>query len=71
MQELAKKMHMNTEIKRAVFQAIMGAEDYMQAFENCIKLNLKKEQEREIIKVLLHCCLKEKTSFNKFYALLA
>jgi len=34
---------MNTEIKKAVFQAIMGADDYLQAFENCIRLNLKKE----------------------------
>lgn len=69
--EIAKKQHMNTDIKKAVFQGIVGADDYIQAFENCIRLNLKKEQEREIIKVLLHCCLSEKSGFNKFYALLA
>ncbi|CDW86880.1 nucleolar mif4g domain-containing protein 1 [Stylonychia lemnae] len=69
--ELAKTQHMNTDIKKAVFQAIVGAEDYIQAFENCTRLNLKKQQEREIIKVLLHCCVNEKGVFNKFYALLA
>lgn len=69
--ELAKKQHMNTDIKKAVFQAIVGAEDYIQAFENCTRLNLKKQQEREIIKVLVHCCVNEKGVFNKFYALLA
>ncbi len=62
---------MNTDIKKAVFQAIIGADDYVQAFENCVRLNLKKEQEREIVKVLMHCCISEKSGFNKFYALLA
>ena len=62
---------MNTDIKKAVFQAIVGADDYVQAFENCVRLNLKKEQEREIVKVLLHCCVSEKGPFNKFYAFLA
>ena len=62
---------MNTDIKKAVFQAIVGAEDYLQAFENVTRLNLKKQQEREIIKVIVQCCINEKKVFNKFYALLA
>ena len=62
---------MNTDIKKAVFQAIVSAEDYVQAFENLTRLNLKKQQEREIIKVLVHCCVQEKNLFNKFYGLLA
>ena len=49
----------------------MGAEDYLQAFENVTRLNLRKQQEREIVKVLVHCCVNEKKVFNKFYALLA
>lgn len=53
----AKNQHMTTDVKKAVFHAIMGAEDYLQAFENCERLSLKKEQQREAIKVLMHCCL--------------
>ena len=62
---------MTTDIKKAVFQAIVGAEDYLQAFENCQRLNLKKQQQREIIKVLTHCCINERKMFNPYYALLA
>ena len=35
-----------------------------------MRLNLKKTQQREIIRVLMHCCIKEK-NFNQFYSLLA
>lgn len=62
---------MNTDVKKAVFQAIVSAEDYVQAFENVTRLGLKKQQEREIVKVLIHCCVNEKKMFNKFYGLLA
>jgi nucleolar MIF4G domain-containing protein 1 len=62
---------MNTDVKKAVFQAIVSAEDYVQAFENVTRLGLKKQQEREIVKVLIHCCVNEKKLFNKFYGLLA
>lgn len=67
--EIAKKHHMVTDVKKAVFQAIVQSEDYLQAFEQLNRLNLKKTQQREIIRVLFHCCLSEKT-FNTFYALL-
>ena len=40
----------------------------MQAFEQLNRLNLKKTQQREIVRVLFHCCLSEK-SYNPFYAL--
>jgi nucleolar MIF4G domain-containing protein 1 len=40
--DVARKQHMNTDIKKAVFQAIVSAEDYVQAFENVTRLNLKK-----------------------------
>jgi nucleolar MIF4G domain-containing protein 1 len=41
--DLAKKQHMSTDIKKAVFQAILSSDDYIQAFENVIRLNLKKQ----------------------------
>jgi nucleolar MIF4G domain-containing protein 1 len=46
-------MHMSTEIRKAIFSSIISADDYVQAFENLVRLNLKKQQEREIIKVLV------------------
>ena len=41
--QVAKKQRMTTDIKKAVFQAIISAEDYLHAFENCQRLNLKKQ----------------------------
>lgn len=64
--ELARKQHMNTDIRKSIFCSIMTAEDYMDAFEKLLKLNLKNQQEREIIHVILHCALNEK-NFNPFY----
>ncbi|GFY79365.1 nucleolar MIF4G domain-containing protein 1 [Trichonephila inaurata madagascariensis] len=64
--ELARKQHMNTDIRRSIFCTIMTAEDFMDAFERLLKLNLKNQQERQIIHVILHCALNEK-SFNPFY----
>ena len=42
-------------------------QDYVDAFEKLLKLSLKEVQEREIIHVLVDCCLQEK-HFNPFYA---
>ncbi|GFU07060.1 nucleolar MIF4G domain-containing protein 1 [Nephila pilipes] len=64
--ELARKQHMNTDIRKSIFCIIMTAEDYMNAFEKLLKLSLKNQQEREIIHVILHCALNEK-NFNPFY----
>ncbi|GIX75317.1 nucleolar MIF4G domain-containing protein 1 [Caerostris extrusa] len=50
--ELARKQHMGTDVRKAVFCAIMSAEDYMDAFQKLLKLNLKNEQERQIIDVI-------------------
>ncbi|XP_057660604.1 nucleolar MIF4G domain-containing protein 1 homolog [Diorhabda carinulata] len=68
--ELAKKQRMNTDVRRNVFCILMSAEDYMDAFEKLLKLGLKNTQEREIINVLLHCCLQEK-QYNPYYGHLA
>lgn len=68
--DLARKQRMNTEMRKNIFCIIMSAEDYMDAFEKLLKLGLKNAQEREIIHVILHCCLKEK-NYNPYYAVLA
>uniref|UniRef100_UPI00398E9E52 nucleolar MIF4G domain-containing protein 1 n=1 Tax=Pristiophorus japonicus TaxID=55135 RepID=UPI00398E9E52 len=69
MMELARKQRMNTDIRKNIFCVMMTSEDYLDAFEKLIRLGLKDQQEREIIHVLVHCCLQEKT-FNPFYAFL-
>ncbi|KAL6491190.1 hypothetical protein MHYP_G00015350 [Metynnis hypsauchen] len=68
--ELARKQRMNTDIRRNIFCVIMTSEDYLDAFEKLLRLGLKGQQERDIVHVLLDCCLQEK-SFNGFYAVLA
>lgn len=83
--ELAAKHRMNTDIRKAIFTALVSSKvrcfpnlqtllthpkDFSSAFENILRLNLKDVQEREILKVTIHCALQEK-AFNPFYALVA
>nr|CAD7425794.1 unnamed protein product [Timema monikensis] len=68
--DLAKKQRMNTDVRRNIFCILMTAEDYLDAFEKLLHLGLKNQQEREIIHVLMHCCLQEK-QFNPYYGVLA
>lgn len=68
--ELAKQQRMNTDIRRAIFVALMSSEDYVDACDRMQKLKLKSKQEREIPRVILHCCSNEE-SYNPFYALVA
>uniref|UniRef100_A0A8C8RVT1 Nucleolar MIF4G domain-containing protein 1 n=1 Tax=Pelusios castaneus TaxID=367368 RepID=A0A8C8RVT1_9SAUR len=68
--DLARKQRMNTDIRRNVFCVLMTSEDFLDAFEKLLKLGLKDQQEREIVHVLIDCCLQEKT-YNPFYAYLA
>lgn len=67
---LAKQHHMNTSIRRAIFIAIMSASDYNDAYMRLSKLNLKKVQEYEIPKVLIHCAGAEK-AYNPYYTLIS
>lgn len=53
--KLAKKQGMNTDTRRQIFIAVMGAEDYIDAAQRVSQLGLKEIQQREIIRVLLHC----------------
>jgi len=67
---LAKKIHMNTEVRRAIFSTLMNSDDCLDAVQRLLAMNLPSRQERDIAHVLLHCCLQEK-SYNPFYALVA
>ncbi|KAM4688240.1 nucleolar MIF4G domain-containing protein 1 [Discoglossus pictus] len=68
--DLARKQRMNTDIRRNIFCVLMTSEDFLDAFEKLLKLGLKDHQEREIVHVLLDCCLQEKV-YNPFYAFLS
>lgn len=68
--QIAKEQRMNTDIRRAIFITIMSAEDYVDALTKLDKLQLKKAQEREIPRILIHCVSIEQ-SWNPYYGLLA
>ena len=69
---LARKMRMNTDTRKNIFCALMSAEDFMEATERLVKLPASTQQkEREVIFVILTCCLKEKSKFNPYYSQLA
>ena len=64
--ELAKKNHMNTQVRKDIFCTLVSSEDYVHCFEKMLKLGLKNREEREIIYVTMICALKCKT-YNQYY----
>lgn len=68
--ELARSQRMNTDIRRAIFVSIMSANDYVDAMTKLDKLALKRAQEREIPRVLIHCTGVE-PAWNPYYGILA
>jgi nucleolar MIF4G domain-containing protein 1 len=68
--QLAREQRMNTDIRRAIFITIMSASDFQDAYMKLNKLKLKKVQELEIPKVLIHCSSAE-ASYNPYYTLIA
>ncbi|KAF2288132.1 hypothetical protein GH714_004591 [Hevea brasiliensis] len=70
MLQLAALQRMNTDARKAIFCILMSGEDYIDAFEKLLRLDLPGKQDREIIRVLVECCLQEKV-FNKYYTVLA
>lgn len=65
--EAARAMRMNTPARKAVFVALLGAEDTDSALDRVLRLNLKGPAEREIVRVLIDCAAQE-ASYNPFYA---
>ena len=68
--QLAREHRMNTDIRRAIFISIMSASDFKDAQMRLTKLNLKKSQETEIPRVIVHCAGAEST-YNPYYTILA
>jgi nucleolar MIF4G domain-containing protein 1 len=67
---LARAHRMNTDIRRSIFVAIMSATDFQDAHVRLMKLRLKRAQEFEIPRVLLHCAMEEQVH-NPYYTLIA
>jgi nucleolar MIF4G domain-containing protein 1 len=70
LQALARQHRMNTDIRRAIFITLLSSTDYTDAYTKLLKLRLKRTQEREIPRVLLHCAAAEGT-YNPYYTLVA
>ncbi|KAJ5801116.1 uncharacterized protein N7518_003184 [Penicillium psychrosexuale] len=67
---LARAHRMNTDVRRSIFVAIMSANDFQDANVRLMKLRLKRAQEFEIPRVLLHCAMEE-DAYNPYYSLIA
>ncbi|KAF2402411.1 hypothetical protein EJ06DRAFT_528521 [Trichodelitschia bisporula] len=67
---LAKEQRMNTDVRRGIFVSIMSASDVADAQRRIGKLRLKKAQELEVPRVVLHCAGAE-AAYNAYYTLLA
>lgn len=68
--QLARQNQMNTAVRRGIFVAIMSATDYQDARLRLLKLRLKRSQEQEIPRVLMHCAGAEER-YNPYYTLIA
>lgn len=68
--DLARAHRMNTDVRRSIFVAIMSANDFQDAHVRLMKLRLKRAQEFEIPRVLLHCAMEEQ-AHNPYYSLIA
>ncbi|EMC95955.1 hypothetical protein BAUCODRAFT_34717 [Baudoinia panamericana UAMH 10762] len=62
---------MNTDIRRAIFVSIVGAEDFKHAYLRLRSLNLTSKQKTEVPRVVLHCLGAEQTVYNPYYAVVA
>jgi nucleolar MIF4G domain-containing protein 1 len=70
LQALARQHRMNTDIRRAIFITLLSSSDYSDCYTRLSKLRLKRTQEREIPRVLLHCAASEAV-YNPYYTLIA
>ena len=64
---LAKSLRLNTDIRRAIFVAIMSASDYQDAQIRLSRLQLKNNQTQEISRVVLILVASEEI-YNPYYA---
>ena len=70
MANLAKQHHMNTDIRKAIFNAILISTDYLDGLQRILNLKLTARQEINIPPVLIHCVVSERI-YNPYYGHLA
>ena len=68
--QMARAQGMNTSVRQSIFKTIMSASDYNNAFQLLMTLALRKSQEPEIAKVIVHCAGVEQ-AYNPYYSLLS
>ena len=61
--------HTHTLPLHIALEVVCVLQDFVDAFEKLLRLNLKHQQEREIIHVVMDICMQEKEP-NPFYAFL-
>lgn len=66
--DLARKQGMNTDVRRSAFVVLLTSEDYVHACDRLNAFKLTDVQQREFVRVTLHCCGMEKT-YNPYYTL--
>ena len=60
----ARRQGMNTDVRKSIFVVLMSSEDCMDAFEKINRLALKEKQTREVVRVIMHCCLQVKINYK-------
>ncbi|KAJ9102045.1 hypothetical protein QFC19_004973 [Naganishia cerealis] len=67
--KLARKQGMNTDIRRSIFIIMMTSDDYVHACDRLSALKFNETQQRDFVRVALHCCGVE-TQYNPYYTLI-
>ena len=65
--QLARKLHMTTDVRRGVFFALMTAVDVSDCVAKISKLHLSKTMKRDVPIVIMECCRNE-NKYNPYYA---
>ena len=66
--ELARSQKMNTDIRKSIFITLMSSEDCIDCHGKLLKLNLKNNNERDLIRVPLHC-MQQQVTYNHYFTL--
>ncbi|BEI81480.1 hypothetical protein CcaverHIS002_0206400 [Cutaneotrichosporon cavernicola] len=66
--ELARKQGMNTDVRRSAFVVLLSSEDYVHACDRLHAFRLTQVQQRDFVRVALHCVGME-TTYNPYYTL--
>jgi len=69
LKEAAKKLRMNTDNKRNIFFLMNTAEDFMDASNKILSMNLKGQQRQDVLFVMLEIVQRQK-QFNQYYVFL-